>query len=65
MKVYHITICFDKEKEQWEYICEEEEYLEGSEDYEDMKTRGYVDLSEYFDEEGLELITGCYIMGEA
>ena len=30
-----------------------------------VNERGYVDLSEYFDEEGLELIEGCYIMGEA
>jgi len=65
MKVYHITIAYDREEQQWEYFCETEEILEGSEEYDDLTTRGYVDLSEYFDEEGLELITGCYIMGEA
>jgi hypothetical protein len=65
MKVYHITICFDKEQQQWEYLCESEEILEGSDEHRDMETRGYVNLADYFDEEGLELITGCYIMGEA
>jgi hypothetical protein len=65
MKVYHITIAYDKEEGQWEYLCETEEILEGSKEYDELETRGYVNLAEYFDEEGLELITGCYIMGEA
>ena len=65
MKVYHITICYDDKEQQWEYLCEEEEILEGSDECEEMERRGYVNLADYFDEEGLELITGCYIMGEA
>ena len=65
MKVYHITICYDEKAGQWEYLCEEEEILEGSDECEKMERRGYVNLADYFDEEGLELITGCYIMGEA
>ena len=68
MKVYHITICYDKREQHWEYLCETEEILEGEkgEIIEELdERRGYVNLADYFDEEGLELITGCYIMGEA
>ena len=67
MKVYHITVVFDKKEQRWIYKCETEQVLRGETNDMDeaVNERGYVDLSEYFDEEGLELIEGCYIMGEA
>lgn len=64
MKVYHITVVFDKKEARWIYKCETEMVVQGDLD-EAVSERGYVDLAEYFDEEGLELIEGCYIMGEA
>ena len=65
MKVYHITVVYDKKEARWIYKCETEQVLEGSDECKEMERRGYVNLADYFDEEGLELITGCYIMGEA
>ena len=64
MKVYHITVVYDKKEARWIYKCETEMVVQGDLD-EAIEERGYVDLAEYFDEEGLELIEGCYIMGEA
>ena len=62
--VYTITIVWDEENEQWMYICEKEDVAQ-MEQGTTLKERGFIDLSEYFDEEGIELIQGCYIMGEA
>ena len=60
MKVYTLTIAYNEEKEEIEYISEEI-----ADDEEVMIERGTIVLNDYFDEEGLELIAGCYIMGEA
>ena len=71
MKVYHITVIYDDKTKQWEYLCEDvtEELNPKTERRvireRAMKERGVVNLADYFDEEGLELIAGCYIMGEA
>ena len=62
--VYTITIVCEEEHEQWRYICEKEDVAQ-MEQGTTLKERGFIDLSEYFDEEGIELIQGCYIMGEA
>jgi len=58
MKVYNLTIVYNDETEEVEYI--EEEVAEES-----IKSYNSVDLEDYFDKEGMELIAGCYILGEA
>ena len=61
MKVYTLTIVYNEDKEEVEYICEEVK-----DDSDNMIMEyGTMVLNDYFDEEGLELIAGCYIMGEA
>jgi len=66
MKVYHITVIFNDEENKWEYLCEDvTERVDPERERADMRERGVVNLADYFDEEGLELIAGCYIMGEA
>ena len=61
MRIYTLTIVYNKETEEIEYISEE---IEGDEK-EMMLERGVVDMGDYFDEETMELITGSYIVGEA
>ena len=61
MRIYTLTIVYNKETEEIEYISEE---IEGDEK-EIMLERGIVDMGDYFDEETMKLITGCYIVGEA
>jgi len=58
MKVYNLTIVYNDETEEVEYI--EEEVAEES-----IKSYNSVDLEDYFDKEGMELIAGCYILGAA
>ena len=66
MKVYSLKIVYNEEKEEIEYISEEVREDDGMmEDAIDLTERGVVILNDYFDEEGLELISGCYIIGEA
>ena len=60
MKVYSLTIVYNDKKEEIEYIQEEI-----TEEGVDTMERGTIVLNDYFDEEGLELISGCYIIGEA
>tara|TARA_Y100000310_G_scaffold282836_1_gene304380 strand:- start:268 stop:453 length:186 start_codon:yes stop_codon:yes gene_type:complete len=61
MKVYTLTIVYNEDKEEIEYICEEV-----TDDSDNMIMEyGTMVLNDYFDEEGLELISGCYIIGEA
>ena len=61
MRIYTLTIGYNKETEEIEYISEE---IEGDEK-EMLLERGVVDMGDYFDEETMELITGSYIVGEA
>ena len=61
MKIYTLTIVYNEEKEEIEYISEE---LEGD-SQSVLEEHGVVELGEYFDEDTLEFITGCYIVGEA
>ena len=58
MKIYNLTIVYNDETEEVEYI--EEEVAEES-----IKSYNSLDLEDYFDKEGMELIAGCYILGEA
>ena len=61
MKIYTLTIVYNDDKEEIEYICEEINEEAGDVTVE----RGTIDIEGYFDEEGLELISGSYIVGEA
>ena len=61
MKIYTLTIVYNDETEEIEYICEEI----GKHGEDAVLERGTIDLEGYFDEEGLELFSGSYIVGEA
>ena len=61
MKIYTLTIVYNDDTEEIEYICEEI----GKQGGEAVIERGTIELEGYFDEEGLELIAGSYIVGEA
>ena len=62
MKVYTLTIVYNQESEEIEYISEEIEGDSASV----LHERGVIDMSdEEFDEEDLEFMSGCYIVGEA
>ena len=60
MRVYSLTIVYDEEKEEIEYISED--FKGDNVDVEDM---GTIDVSGDFDEDGLEFISSSYIVGEA
>jgi len=61
MRIYTLTIVYNKETEEIEYISEE---IEGDEK-EMMLEHGVIDMGDYFDEDEMEMITGSYIVGEA
>ena len=61
MKVYKLTIVYNQETEEVEYLSEEIE--SGQEGV--LENIGIVDMDEHFDEEDLDFISGCYIIGEA
>ena len=61
MKVYTLTIVYNDDKEEIEYLSEE---IQGD-GSEILTERGLVEIDEYFDKDDLELITGSYIVGEA
>ena len=62
MRVYKLKIVFDPATDEVEYI---EETMESDDPTgtEDMFHYADIDLSEYFDEEDLKLIGGCYNIG--
>jgi len=59
MKRYVLTIEYDEDTEEIEYVSEEMVIRE-SEPF----NFGEVDISEYFDEELLEYMSECYIIGK-
>ena len=61
MKIYTLTIVYNDEKEEIEYLTEE---IQGD-GSEVVRERGIVDLDDYFDEDDLKIISGSYIVGEA
>ena len=62
MKIYTLTIAYDDNKEEIEYMSEEITV----EDEDILVTDyGIINITDYFDEEGLKLVSGCYIIGEA
>ena len=58
MKKYILTIEYNPDTEEIEYISEEV-------DDDTTKDIGTIDIDEYFDEDILEYIRGCYIIGKA
>jgi len=62
VKKYTLTIIFDTDKEEVEYVHEElssDSVSQGS-----MEHVGTIDLSEYFDDDLIELFKNGVIMGE-
>ena len=61
MKKYILTVKYDDDEEDIEFLSEEivEEVVSGSGDL------GNIDISEYFDREILEFMDECYIIGKA
>ena len=62
-RVYHLTIEYDKENEEIEYILETIDEVD--EDHVQLVQIGSIDLEEYFDKETLREILSNYEMGEA
>jgi len=61
MKIYTLTIVYNEEKEEIEYISEE---LEGGIESV-LREHGIVEMGEHLDKEDLDMIVGCHIVGEA
>ena len=62
-KIYHLTIEFDPETEEVEYMMETVDEVE--EGFLQLTQIGTVDLEAYFDKETLKEILMCYEVGEA
>ena len=62
-RIYHLTIEYDNETEEVEYIVETVDQLE--DDDIRLIEIGTVDISKYFSKEVLKELAQCYEMGEA
>jgi hypothetical protein len=62
-RVYHLTIEYDPDTEEIEYIMETVEHVDS--DHVQLIQIGTVDLEKYFDKETLKEILQCYEVGEA
>ena len=62
-KIYHLTIEYDQETEDIEYILETIDEVDV--DHIQLIQIGSIDLEEYFDKETLKEILQCYEVGEA
>jgi hypothetical protein len=62
-RIYHLTIEFDPETDDIEYILETVDEVD--EEHVQLVQIGSIDLEEYFDKETLKQILQCYEMGEA
>ena len=62
-RIYHLTIEFDPETEEIEYLVETVDESHG--DIVTLTKIGNVDLAEYFDEEDIVEILSAYEVGEA
>ncbi len=62
-RIYHLTIEYDAETEDVEYLVETVEELEDDEIR--LIEIGSVDISKYFSKEVLKELALCYEMGEA
>ena len=62
-RVYHLTIEYDHETEEIEYVMETIDHIDDG--HIQLTQIGTVDLEEYFDKETLKQILQCYEVGEA
>ena len=62
-RIYHLTIEYDADTEEVEYLVETVEQLE--DDDIRLVEIGTVDISKYFSKEVLKELALCYEMGEA
>ena len=62
-RIYHLTIEYDADTEEVEYLVETVEQLEDDEVR--LVEIGSVDISKYFSKEVLKELALCYEMGEA
>ena len=62
-RIYHLTIEYDADTEEVEYLVETVEQLE--DDDVRLIEIGSVDISKYFSKEVLKELAQCYEMGEA
>ena len=62
-KIYHLTIEYDQETEDIEYILETIDEVDI--DHIQLIQIGSINLEEYFDKETLKEILQCYEVGEA
>ena len=62
-RIYHLTIEFDPDTEEVEYILETIDEVD--EGHVKLVQIGTVDLEKYFDKETLKEILSCYEVGEA
>ena len=62
-RIYHLTIEYDADTEEVEYLVETVEQLEDDEIR--LVEIGSVDISKYFSKEVLKELAQCYEMGEA
>jgi len=62
-RIYHLTIEYDADTDEVEYLVETVEQLEDDEVR--LIEIGSVDISKYFSKEVLKELAQCYEMGEA
>tara|TARA_Y100000034_G_C6806929_1_gene362400 strand:- start:38 stop:232 length:195 start_codon:yes stop_codon:yes gene_type:complete len=62
MKVYKLKIVFNPDTEEVEYI-EETVNSDGPDGAEDLFHYDDIEISDYFDEDDLKMIGGCYNIG--
>ena len=62
-RVYHLTIEYDADTEEVEYILETVDHID--DEHIQLIQIGTVDLEKYFDKETLKEILQCYEVGEA
>jgi cytochrome oxidase Cu insertion factor (SCO1/SenC/PrrC family) len=62
-RVYHLTIEYDPETDEIEYIMETIDHIDDGHVH--LTQIGTVDLEEYFDKKTLKEILQCYEVGEA
>jgi len=62
-RIYHLTIEYDNDTDEVEYLVETVEELEDDEIR--LIEIGSVDISKYFSKEVLKELAQCYEMGEA
>ena len=62
-RIYHLTIEYDHDTEEIEYILETVDHIDDG--CVNLTQIGTVDLEKYFDKETLKEILQCYEVGEA